>query len=165
VLPRNGWVYAIIIGGIGGIIAFFVPMGITYANASLFNQAVRLDQSMPLQVTILTSLSSLCGSPVSVGLAIAFVVGMITGRITVNRWLRFLAGTFAGASIALYYIITAYIPGYPGHISSSTTTITPLALAAGIVVDLILMAFWAAVGGSVSFVGAWITTRTHPYNR
>jgi hypothetical protein len=105
-----------------------------------------------------------CGT-IILDLLLALLVGMAVGKIAVRRWLGFWAGVFVGIGTPLSYILAAFIPSYPGHISSSTVIVFSGAWWWGVVADIILAAFCAAIGGLVSFFGARITTRTHPYYR
>jgi hypothetical protein len=53
--------------------------------------------------------------------------------------------------------IISYLPGYPGNASTpafSPTFILPL---------IIIALFYGIVGGLISLLVTWITTRRHPY--
>src|SRR5689334_12659867 len=78
-LPPRGLFYAFIVGGLGGLVAALLHIAITFINAPLYNQAVRLGDKMS---------SNMAGTIVGLGclnafvdLALSFVVGYIVGRL------------------------------------------------------------------------------------
>jgi hypothetical protein len=139
-----------VIGIVGWIIAFCVPIGISLLNTS--------------QVAFLTAISGVCGIIIA-GLLLTAVVGAAVGKIVVKRESGFPTGAFVGTGIPLSYISSAFIPNYPGHISSHTTTFSLGGALPGIFVDLCAIIACAAIGGWVSQQITRRTTRKHPYYR
>lgn len=148
VLPPNGLRNSFIIGIIGWIIALLVPVGIALLNTS--------------QVAFLTAISGVCGIPIA-GLLLAVVVGAAVGKFVVERESSFWIGFFVGTGIPLSYASSAFIPNYPGHISSGTTTISLGGALPGFGLDLFATLICALIGGWVSQRITRRTTRKHPY--
>jgi hypothetical protein len=164
VFPPNGWIYSIIIGIVGGIIALAVPVIIALANASLFNAgasaASKAGEGIPDQLA--SSLFALQCVSTLIDLAIAFVVGMVARRIVVKWWLSLVAGAVTGAFVNLGLFLTHYIPGYPGVITTTSATGTWIEHFLGFIIPILL---YAVVGGVTSLAGAYITPSKHPYYR
>jgi hypothetical protein len=165
-LPPNGLISSIIIGSIGGIIALAVPIAIVLINASLFREASHLDPNTPpnqAAIQVANSVLAWQCSSAFVDLLIAFIVGMIVGKIAVKRKLGFLAGVLVGGIVFLGTFFAHYIPGYPDIISGSATTSTTGMALVALLTTMIPLVIYALAGGLMSLWGTRITTRRHPY--
>jgi hypothetical protein len=163
VLPRHGWIYAIIIGGIGGIIALAVPVTITLINTSLFNQAASAaskgSEGMSDQMAV--SLLGWQCFGAFIELSIAFAIGIVAGRIIVKFWSGPVAGAMAGFVFTLGIFLSQYIPGYPGVITTGTTG----PLLQYVWAFIIQLLVYAPIGAIMSLGGAWVIIRTYPHYR
>jgi hypothetical protein len=130
VLPRNSWIYAMIIGGIGGIIAAALFLLIVYLNAPLFNEGNRLGDNMS-DATAFSMVGWQCLSAFINVLLLPLGVGIAIGTISLNRKQSLCAG-------ALVELIAAL-----GTILGGNTA----------VVALILLLFFAPIAGLMSLVG------------
>ncbi len=156
VLPRNAPLYVILGGIAGGVLAVLVPVAIALLNAPLFQQGARLGEHMSYGTALAITEWGCVGD--FINLVIAFFTGFLVGRYVVLRRLGFYTGALAGGIAVLGGMVANYIPGYPGHISSSGGSI-----AQGIFGLLIILLLWIIIGGLMSLWGAWFVTRRHPY--
>jgi len=161
VLPPNGRMRAVITGVVGGIITLIVHIRIVYANASLLNQGTHPGESVSSQATNIASLLGFWSFPIH--LLIAFFLGMLVGWIAVKRNLGTLAGRLFGGIIGVGLFLAPYLPGYPGVIT--TTIVINEWFFAGLAVALVRLLLYIAAGGFMSWMGACLATRKHPYYR
>jgi hypothetical protein len=159
-LPSHGLLYALIIGVLGGLLATAISVAITFINASLYQQASRLGDKMPLGTAwTLTELGCL---EVFIALILSFAAGYIVGRLAVLRRWGLLAGALVGGVTYLGNAIVLYLPNYPNKIVSATTPSSGQ-IFAGILISLVIFLIYSAIGALISLWGARTATRKHPY--
>ncbi|GAC1511692.1 MAG: hypothetical protein NVS2B12_28550 [Ktedonobacteraceae bacterium] len=157
-LPHNGLLYALGIGIAGGLLTAIIGVIITLSNAATFQEAARLQDRMSLAIAnTITGLNCLS---YFLALLICFATGYVVGRVAVRRMFGFYAGALTGAVTYLGGIMTQYIPNYPGHIAS-TGSAWPVV--GGSLFLLIVLLFYAAIGGLMGLWGTSTATRKHPY--
>lgn len=157
-VPRNGMRYVISAGVLGGFLAALLPVVITYLYAPTYREAVRLGDKMPLQTAYLLFWAGIICYVAE--LVIAFVVGIIVGRLAVRRILGFYAGLLVSAISYIGSVAVHYIPGYPDTIGGSGSGSAVLA-AIGFL--LLVLAFRSLIGGLLGLWGTWLASRRHPY--
>jgi hypothetical protein len=159
-LPSHGLSYALITGVLGGLLATVISVAMTFMNASLYQQASRLGDKMPLRIA--WTLVELGCLGVFIALMLSFVAGYIVGHIAVLRRWGILAGALAGGITYLGNAIVLYLPNYPNKIVS-TTTPSSGEIFAGILTSLVIFLIYSAIGALIGLWGAWTATRKHPY--
>jgi MFS family permease len=158
-LPHNGLPTALITGIIGGLFNVAISVVTTLMNTSTYQDAARSGDAMSLATAqLLFSLS--CINYV-VALVVSFVAGFIVGKLAVSRRLGFYTGALVGAVTYLGSALLQYIPNYPGHISSSTSSV--MFTINGVLFMLLLTIIWAFVGALISLWGTFIASKKHPY--
>lgn len=159
-LPSNGLLYALLVGGLTGLVAAFLHIAITFINAPFYNEAARLEDKMSFNMA--GTFAGLWCLNVFIDLALSFVVGYVVGRIAVLRRRGALAGAFFGVVIYLTGFIARYLPNYPGKILSNTSPSSGTVFA-GIMVSIIGLLVYSGLGALLALWGAWTATRKHPY--
>ncbi len=160
-LPPNGLRYALIIGGLAGLLSILQSVVVTLVNSSTFQQAAK-DTSVKQLTGSETLVAGLGCLTFVVSLLICVVAGYIVGKVAVQRRLGFYAGALSGGITYLASFLVRYLPDYPDHLASTTTSGVGM-VAGGLLVSLILLLVWSIIGGLLSLWGTWIATRKHPY--
>lgn len=145
-----------------GILIAIISIVFTLVNAPLYRQAASYaghPNQMPPQVAssifwifILTGVISLI---------IYFIAGFIIGRVAVARRLGFYGGFLASAIAQIIGYIVGQIPNYPGSLNSGFSN--PLKAGGGLIAALIFLVIAGLIGGLLSWLGARLATRRHPY--
>jgi hypothetical protein len=156
-LPPGRFKNALIAGVIAGALCSIESIIIAFANTSTYQQAGKyasdkLPVSLALTIVGMAFLSFF----------ICLVAGYITGRVSVQRSLGFVAGFVAGVVTYGISFLLNFIPNYPGHLASSGSAGVGTVVG-GIVIILIFFLVWGVIAGLVSLFGAWLATRRHPY--
>jgi hypothetical protein len=154
-LPEHRLRFALIVGALAGIVMIGVHFLIPLANAATFQRAAALGTKMDYN-TALSVAGSDCLSVV-LDIAVCSVLGYLVGRFAVQRRLGFFAGLLGGAILYLGINAIRYLPNYPGNVSVppfSPTFILPI---------LAIALLYGIIGGLISLLATWITTRKHPY--
>ncbi|GAC1389854.1 MAG: hypothetical protein NVS4B11_22070 [Ktedonobacteraceae bacterium] len=155
-LPERGLWYALIAGGIAGILDVLINVAITISNAATYQRVVSEGKNITL--TTASSAFGLLLLSLFIDLLIFGITGYIVGRIAVRRRLGFLAGAMIGAIAYLISFLVRYIPNYPGNTATSGAT-----NAATIGTALLFLLISAIISGLISLFGTWLATRKHPY--
>jgi len=155
-LPERGLWYALIAGGIAGILDVLLNIAITLSNSATYQRVVSEGKNITLS-TATTVFGPLCLSLI-IDVVIFAVTGYIVGRIAVRRRLGFLAGALIGALAYLISFLVRYIPNYPGNTATSGAT-----NASTLSIALLFLLISAIIGGLISLFGTWLATRRHPY--
>lgn len=141
----RGFIYALILGAVAGILSVIVNISITLSNLPTFQLVARegdhVNYNTALAVTGLQCLNFF------VTLLVFLVAGYFVGRFVVQRRLGFYAGMLAGIIIYLSSFIVNYIPNYPGKFTPD------------IVTAIVFLCIWSFIGGMTGLLGAWIATR------
>ena len=155
-LPERGLWYVVITGIVSGVLIMIVNIAITLSNSGAYQSAARAGSSIsPTTAGVVAGL--LCLN-LFIELLIFGVTGYLVARRVTQRRLGFLAGAIGGAIAYLASFLVRYIPNYPGNTATSSAT-----NGATIGITLIFVLVSALLGGLISFFGAWLATRKHPY--
>ena len=147
---------------VAGILVAIINVVFTLVNAPLYQQAASYashPNQMPLNVA--SAIFGIFLITSVIGLIIYFIAGFIIGRVAVARRLGFYAGFLASViSLIIGYIIQQ-IPNYPGSLNTGFSN--PLKAGGGIIAALIFLIIAGLIGGLLSWLGARLATRRHPY--
>ncbi len=149
---------------VAGIVVAIVNIVFTLVNAPLYQRAASLAKGNPTQLP-LNLASSIVWIFVLTGiisLIIYFIAGFIIGRVAVARRLGFFGGFVASAISLIIGYIAGQIPNYPGSLNTGFSS-NPLKAGGGIIVALIFLIIAGLIGGLLSWLGARLATRHHPY--
>lgn len=147
---------------VAGILVAIINVVFTLINAPLYQQAASYashPNQMPLNVA--SAIFGIFLITSVIGLIIYFIAGFIIGRVAVARRLGFYGGFLASViSLIIGYIIQQ-IPNYPGSLNTGFSN--PLKAGGGIIAALIFLIIAGLIGGLLSWLGARLATRRHPY--
>ncbi|MDQ2888526.1 MAG: hypothetical protein M3Y39_20900 [Chloroflexota bacterium] len=155
VLPEHRLRFALLVGALTGILMIAIHFLVPFLDVAAFQKAATLGDKMGYDTAV--AVAGLDCLSTSLDIVVCAVLGYVIGRYAVQRRLGFFAGLLAGIVLYLGISIISYLPGYPGNASTpafSPTFILPL---------IIIALFYGIVGGLVSLLVTWITTRRHPY--
>jgi len=161
-LPSKGPFYALLVGGLAGLVAVFFHITITFINAPLYNEAARLAVVGKMSLNMAWTITGLGCLNIFLDLALSFAVGYLVGRIAVQRRHGALAGACFGAVTCLASFIVRFLPNYPNKITSHV----PPSLGnifAGILTSIVILLVYTALGALLGVWGAWAATRKHLY--
>ena len=160
-LPEGRLGKAATIGAIAGVLCTLVNVIVVLVNASTYrrynpNLHDPANNALSFAIFGYWVLYSL------ISLLICFIVGIITGRVAVERRLGFATGFIAGVIYYVAIFLITYIPGYPDHYVT-TTPVSAGAVTGGIIFSIILLIVYGVIGGLLGRLGAGLATRKHPY--
>mgnify|MGYP003622967818 CR=1 FL=1 len=154
-LPPNRLSVALLIGLVAGLITALVHFLIPFLNTQAFQlaatQGVKMSYNTALTVTGLNCIG------IFLVIVICVFTGYFVGKYAVQRRLGFFAGLLAGGIYYISTIVEAYIPIYPG------SSVTPSFMVSYILPGLLITLLFGCLGGLISLLATWITTRRHPY--
>ena len=162
-LPRGHLRNTLLIGVIAGILCAIQIIVITLVNSSTYQSYVNSVNHNTVKNAIDFTILGLACLTFFISMLICFIAGFITGKVAVERRMGFLAGFVAGMIAYALSFLLNYIPGYPNHLAGSGSS-GLIGLSGGILVSLIFLLVWGAIGGLASLTGAWLATRRHPYS-
>jgi len=154
-LPEHRLRFALLAGALTGIVMIATHFLIPFLNVAAFQKAAALGEKMGYDTAV--AIAGLDCLGVLLDIVVCCVLGYFIGHYAIQRRLGFFAGLLAGAVLYLGINIMSYIPGYPGNSSTpafSSTFILPL---------IIIALFYGTIGGLISLLVTWITTRRNPY--
>ena len=154
-LPRNRLSIALLIGVVAGVVMALIYFLVPFLNIQAFQQAAIRGAKMSYQTAVTVTELRCVG--IFLAIVICAFVGYFVGKYAVQRRLGFFAGLLAGAIFSLGQTISGYIPNYPG--SSATPPFSPAYILPLLVITLVL----GCLGGLISLLVTWMTTRKHPY--
>lgn len=160
-LPHARGRKAVIAGIAAGLIYEVARVAITLANADLYRKgATYTVTEMPAGLA--ATLSGLGALGYAVAVVAFFIAGLVIGRISVHRRWAFIGGFVGGLFCCVVGSILQQIPAWPS--ATHTGFSGGLAgLSGGLAVLIIFSAVGSLFIGLVSLLGAWLTTRRHPY--
>ncbi len=154
-LPRNRLSVALLIGGAAGVVMALIYFIVPFLNTQAFQQAAKLGENMSYNTAVTVTELRCVG--IFLAIVICAFVGYLVGKYAVQRRLGFFAGLLAGAIFSLGQTISGYIPNYPG--SAATPPFSPAYILPFLAITLIL----GSLGGLISLLVTWMTTRRHPH--
>src|SRR5258708_3288599 len=162
-LPPGHARKAIIIGAVAGILASLQGLIITLANAQYYTKANKyINDVTQMPSGVAFTLFGLLILGIAISAVIYFIGGLVIGRVAVHRRWCFIGGFIGGVVSTIIGDIIKQIPSYP---NASNTGFTGGLLGAGggfaaLLIGLILL---GVLAGALSWLGAWLATRRHPY--
>ncbi|MBA2392291.1 MAG: YrzE family protein [Ktedonobacteraceae bacterium] len=154
-LPHNRVSVALLIGLVAGLITALIHFLIPFLNVQAFQtaatQGAKMSYNTALTVTGLNCLG------IFLIIVICAFTGYFVGKFAVQRRLGFFAGLLVGGIYYLSTIIEGYIPVYPG------SSATPSFMLSYILPGLLITLIFGCLGGLISLLATWMTTRHHPY--
>lgn len=162
-LPRGHASKALIGGVILGVLVSAQGIFLTLKNANLYTQAAKYVKD-PSQMPrgLAGSIFGIFALGLLISLLIYVIGGMIIGRIAVHRRWAFIGGFVGGLVSAAIGALLKFIPAYPDA-SSTGFSGNPLGMGGGLVALLISFILLGVLAGVLCLLGAWLTTRRHPY--
>jgi hypothetical protein len=160
-LPRHHVQNALIIGIVAGVLASVQGIIITLVNAGLYEQVNKTSTSN-LQVSIASALLGITCLSLFISAVIYFLAGLVIGKVAVHRRWAFIGGFLGGVVSSIIGGILKQIPSYP-NASNTGFTGGLLGIGGGLVALLIGTIVLSVIVGCISLLGAWLTTRRHPY--
>lgn len=154
-LPEHRLRFSLLAGALTGIVMIAIHFLIPFLNVVAFQKAATLGEKMGYDTAV--AVAGLDCLSVFLDIVVCCVLGYFIGRYAVQRRLGLFAGLLAGVVLYLGISIMSYIPGYPGN--SSTPAFSPTFILPLIVIAL----FYGTIGGLISLLVTWITTRRNPY--
>jgi len=153
--PRHHLAIALTIGAIAGILMALIHLLTPLLNVNAFQQSVVLGEKMSMDTAV--AVAALSCLSLLLDIALCAISGYFVGKYAVQRRLGFFAGLLSGAILYFGIFLISYIPNYPGNAPA------PPFSANDILRLLILILLFGVLGGLVSLLATWITTRKHPY--
>ena len=158
--PNNGLPFALLIGLLAGAFIAAFNIVLTYLNASTYNAAARASQSAAS--TYAGIIVGLWCLNIVISLLVCFGSGFFLGKTRIERRLGFYAGATAGVIMYIGSFVVNYIPNYPGHLASTSTT-NAGNVTGGLLTSLVVLIIQGFIGGLFGLWGAWAATRRNPY--
>lgn len=159
-LPHGHARKSLIIGTILGLLASAQGIILTLKNADVYKEAAKYTKDLPARIWGAEIGIFVLGLGIS--LLIYLIGGMVIGRVAVHRRWAFIGGFVGGFVSSLIGAVVKQIPGYP-NVSNTGFSGDIAGMSAGLVTLLIASAVLGLVAGVVCLLGAWVTTRRHPY--
>ncbi len=145
---------------VGGLLAVFVPVALTFLYAGTYQEAARLGDKMSYGTAV--TIFWLWVSSYILEFLISFAAGYVVGIIAIRRQLGFYTGLFIGVLSYIGGTLVHYIPNYPEPSSGSGFTSTG-AIIGGILLLILLLVIRALLNGLLGLWGTWTASRKHPY--
>lgn len=162
-LPYGHARKALIIGVVLGLLVTIQGVVLTLKNADLYREAAKyLSDPGKMPSSIAFSIFGVTLLTIAISFVIYVIGGMVIGRVSVHRRWAFIGG-FVGAVISsIVGAILKLIPAYP-NTGSTGFSGSPLGMSGGLVALLIGFVLLGVLAGALCLLGAWVTTRRHPY--
>lgn len=160
-LPHRHASKALIAGLVLGALVSLEGVLLTLKNADIYHQAAKyMTSDMPLSLATTILWIFLLGLAIST--LIYLFGGMIIGRIAVHRRWAFIGGFAGGVFSSIVGALLKLIPSYP-NAGNTGFSGGLLGFGGGFVALLISTILVGVLAGLVTLLGAWLTTRHHPY--
>lgn len=154
----GGFIRALIVGVIAGLLITVLNVVITYATAPIHNEAARQGNNISLNTAYIVA--GLWCLNIVITFATCYLSGLFVGRSTLSRNTGFATGAIAAGLMYLLGFLVRYIPGYPGNAISSSP-ITGGGVMMGIIVALIFLLIQGFIGGLFGIWGAWTSIKRY----
>lgn len=161
-LPPGHARKALTIGLVLGVLTSLQGVILTLKNADTYKEAAKyvLTNNMPLGLASAIFGIFILGLVIST--LIYFIGGLIIGKVAVHRRWSFIGGFAGGIASSLIGALLKLIPAYP-NAGNTGLNGGVLGLGGGFVALLIGTLILGLLAGLVCLLGAWLTTRHHPY--
>ena len=161
-LPHGHARKALIIGVVLGALVSLQGILLTLKNADTYKEAAKYVQNNNMPLGLASAIFGIFVLGLVISVFIYLIGGMIIGRVSVHRRWAFIGG-FVGAVVSsIIGDILKLIPSYPnaGNTGASGGL---LGFGGGFAALIISAIILGVIAGLISLLGAWITTRRHPY--
>ena len=162
-LPRGHGRKALIIGVILGLLVTVQGVALTFKNADLYRQAAKyVNDASKMPNGIAFSILGVYLLSLLISFLIYIIGGMVIGRVSVHRRWAFIGGFVGSIISSAIGAILQLIPAYP-NAGNTGFSGGLLGLGGGFTALLIGFILGGVLAGACCMLGAWITTRRHPY--
>ncbi len=149
---------ALLTGCIAGPLGAMLQMILALMNTPLLREANKEFAANTLTVNTTLAMVGIESLNFLIGLFVAFMTGLIAGKITQQRRFAIFAGVLAGMTLYAVLFLVSYLPDYP-------VNMTVRGIGAGLgggslVLALVFLAIWAIISGLTSLLGARLTIRS-----
>lgn len=160
-LPHARGRKALLAGLIAGIIYEASRITITLVNADLYRKGATYTLT-EMPAGLAATLSGLGFLGYAIAVVAFFLVGLIIGRVSVHRRWAFIGGLVGGLFCCVVGSILQQIPSWP---SATHTGFSGgiAGISGGFAVLIIYSLLGSIAMGLICLLGAWLTTRRHPY--
>lgn len=148
---------ALITGCISGLLGALLQMVLALMNAPFWQEANKEIAANKLAVSTALAVVGVQGLNFLIGLLVAFIAGLIVGKITEQRRFGVLAGVLAGITLYTATFLVSYLPNYP--ISMTVREIGAGLVGGSLVLTLVFLCIWSIMSGLISLMGVRLTTR------
>lgn len=162
-LPPGHASKALIIGVILGALVSLQGVILTLKNADTYKEAAKyLSDPSKMPTGITASLFGIFALGLGISVLIYLIGGLIIGKVSVHRRWAFIGGFVGGVVSSLIGDALKLIPAYP-NAGNTGFSGGMLGMGGGFVALLIGLVILGVLAGVVCLLGAWLTTRRHPY--
>lgn len=161
-LPRGHARKALITGVVLGALVSLQGILLTLKNADTYREAAKYVQSNNMPLSLASAIFGIFVLGLVISAVIYLIGGLIIGRISVHRRWAFIGGFVGGVVSSIIGDILKLIPSYP-NASNTGMSGGLLGLGGGFVALIISAVILGVIAGLICLLGAWITTRRHPY--
>lgn len=162
-LPRGHVQKSLIIGAIIGVLVALQGVLLTLKNADAYKEAGKyVNDATKMPLSVAETVFGITVLSLAISIILYFIGGLIIGRAAVHRRWAFIGGFVGGLVNWVIGALLKWVPNYPdaGNTGFSSNA---LGLGAGLVAALIGIILLGVLAGALSLLGAWLTTRRHPY--
>lgn len=162
-LPHGHARKALIIGVILGVLVSIQGILLTFKNADTYKEAAKyVSDASKMPAGVAASLFGIFALGLAISLVIYLIGGLIIGKVAVHRRWAFIGGFVGGVVSSLIGDGLKLIPAYP-NAGNTGFSGGMLGAGGGLVALLIGLVILGALAGLICLLGAWLTTRRHPY--
>ncbi len=162
-LPRGHARKALIIGAILGVLVSAQGIFLTLKNAAIYKEAAKyLSDPSKMPTGLTATMFGILALGLGISTLIYVIGGLIIGKVAVHRRWAFIGGFVGGLVSGIIGAILKQIPAYP-NAGNTGFSGNPLGMGGGLVALLISFVLLGILAGALCLLGAWLTTRRHPY--
>ena len=144
-------------GGIAGPLGALLQMILALMNVPLLREANKEFATNTLTVNTTLAMVGIQSLNFLIGLFVAFMTGLIVGKITQQRRFGVFAGVLAGIMLYTVTFLVSYLPDYP--VNMTVRGIGAGLVGGSLVLALVFLSIWVIISGLISLLGARLTKR------
>lgn len=148
---------ALLTGCIAGPLGALLQIILALMNTPLLREADKEFAANTLTVNTTLAMVGIESLNFLIGLVVAFVTGLIVGKIAQQRRFAVFAGVLAGMVLYAVIFLVSYLPDYP--VNMTVRGIGAGLVGGSLVLALVFLAIWAIISGLMSLLGARLTKR------
>lgn len=161
-LPYGHARKALIVGVILGVLTSLQGLILTLKNADIYKEAAKYTLSNTMPLGLASTIFGIFVLGLVISVLIYFIGGLVIGRVSVHRRWAFIGGFVGGVISAIIGSLLKLIPSYP-NAGNTGLSGGMLGFGGGLAALIISTIVLGVLVGLVSLLGAWVTTRRHPY--